>query len=89
MKEIYSLLEWIVAIPKWRFFEFLIVVHSCCAHPITMHCITEDGYYHYDETMIPINYQMAGQTLDNELFRELICPMPEGSTYATSANYNR
>jgi len=37
----------------------------------------EDGY---DETLIPVDYQKAGQIRDDEVFSELVGRMPEGST---------
>jgi hypothetical protein len=37
----------------------------------------EDGY---DETLIPVDYQSAGQIRDDAIFAELVGRMPEGST---------
>lgn len=37
----------------------------------------EDGY---DETLIPVDYQSAGQIRDDTVFAELVGRMPEGST---------
>ena len=37
----------------------------------------EDGY---DETLIPVDYQKAGQIRDDEVYSELVGRMPEGST---------
>jgi hypothetical protein len=37
----------------------------------------EDGY---DETLIPVDYQSAGQIRDDTVFSELVGRMPEGST---------
>jgi hypothetical protein len=37
----------------------------------------EDGY---DETLIPVDYQSAGQIRDDAVFAELVVRMPEGST---------
>ena len=37
----------------------------------------EDGY---DETLIPVDYQSAGQIRDDVVYSELVGRMPEGST---------
>lgn len=34
----------------------------------------------YDETLIPVNYQSAGQIRDDTIFAELVGSMVEGST---------
>lgn len=35
----------------------------------------DDGY---DETLIPVDFQRSGQITDDELFRDLVKPMPKG-----------
>lgn len=37
----------------------------------------EDGY---DETLVPLDYDQAGQIRDDDLLRELVCKMPAGVT---------
>jgi len=37
----------------------------------------EDGY---DETLVPVDYASAGQIGDDDLYDNLVCAMPEGST---------
>lgn len=37
----------------------------------------EDGY---DETLVPLDYEEAGQIRDDDLFKILVHPMPEGVT---------
>jgi len=34
----------------------------------------------YDETLIPLDYQSAGQIVDDDLYRQLVTRMPEGVT---------
>ena len=35
----------------------------------------DDGY---DETLIPVDFQKAGQIIDDDLFKILITPLPRG-----------
>ena len=37
----------------------------------------EDGY---DETLVPVDYASAGQIRDDDLYSNLVCAMPSGST---------
>lgn len=37
----------------------------------------EDGY---DETLVPVDYAEAGQIRDDDLYKQLVCPMPRGVT---------
>jgi metacaspase-1 len=42
----------------------------------------KDGY---DETLIPLDYQSAGQIRDDDLYKIVVAPLPEGS-FATFIN---
>lgn len=39
--------------------------------------LEDDGY---DETLVPLDYASAGQIRDDDLFKKLVCAMPEGVT---------
>lgn len=38
---------------------------------------TDDGY---DETLVPLDYASAGQIRDDDLFKDLVCPLKKGVT---------
>ena len=47
---------------------------------------SEDGY---DETLVPLDYQSAGQIRDDDLFNTLVGPMRKGVTLTVSSGvYN-
>jgi hypothetical protein len=36
----------------------------------------------YDETLVPLDYERAGQIIDDLILAELVLPLPEGTFHA-------